>query len=81
MEMIHAEQTYCVPSRHISDNIHLILHIMDVCGSFGVDTGLICLDQEKAFDRFEHQHHLQVQPRIYCQGSGHVPWRWEYTGN
>uniref|UniRef100_A0A3Q3F5N5 Reverse transcriptase domain-containing protein n=2 Tax=Labrus bergylta TaxID=56723 RepID=A0A3Q3F5N5_9LABR len=54
--IIHTDQTYCVPGRLISDNITLIRHVLEVSGSLAVDTGLISLDQEKAFDRVEHQY-------------------------
>lgn len=57
MEVVHADPTYCVLGRRISDNIHLIQHVLDISGSLGVDTGLISSDQEKAFDQGE-QHHL-----------------------
>ena len=59
-EVIHVDQTYCVPGRSISDNITLIRHVLDVSGSFGADTGLISVDQEKAFDRVEHQYLWQA---------------------
>ena len=52
-EIIHVDQTYCVPGRLISDNITLIRHVLDVSSSFGLDTGLISIDQMKAFDRVE----------------------------
>ena len=55
-EVVHADQTYCVPGRLISDNITLIRHVLDVSGSLGLGTGLISIDQEKAFDRVEHKY-------------------------
>ncbi|KAI3374947.1 hypothetical protein L3Q82_021472, partial [Scortum barcoo] len=55
-EVVHVDQTYCVPSRLISDKINLIQHVLDVSGSLGIGTGLISIDQEKAFDRVEHQY-------------------------
>lgn len=48
-EVIHVDQTYCVPGRLISD-ITLIWHVLDVSGSLDIDTGLLSIDQEKAFD-------------------------------
>ena len=59
-KVIHIDQTYCVPGRLISDNITFIRHILDVSGSLGVDAGLISIDQEKAFDRVEHQYLWQT---------------------
>ncbi|KAK3556688.1 hypothetical protein QTP70_013631 [Hemibagrus guttatus] len=40
----------------IIDNVSLIRDILDVSSSLAVDLGLISLDQEKAFDRVEHQY-------------------------
>ena len=55
-EVIHVNQTYCVPGRLISDNITLIWHVLEVSSSLAIDTGLISIDQEKAFDRVEHKY-------------------------
>ena len=52
-QVIHWDQTYCVPGRSMVDNVHLIRDILDVSSSLDVDMGLISLDQEKAFDRVE----------------------------
>ncbi|KAK3565809.1 hypothetical protein QTP86_015570 [Hemibagrus guttatus] len=49
--LIHQDQTYCVPDRSIFDNVYLIRDILDVSRLLGLKTGLIFLDQEKAFDR------------------------------
>ena len=54
-EVVHVDQTYCVPGRLISDNITVIRHVLDISSSLGIETGLISIDQEKAFDRVEHQ--------------------------
>ncbi|XP_040928666.1 transposon TX1 uncharacterized 149 kDa protein [Betta splendens] len=53
-QIVHQDQTYCVPGRLITDNIILIRDILDLSGSSGIDLGLISLDQNKAFDRVEH---------------------------
>ena len=37
----------------------LIWDFLEVSGSLGIETGLISINQEKAFDRVEHQHTLQ----------------------
>ncbi len=55
-QVVHLDQTYCVPGRSILDNVHLIRDVLDVSGFLGVDLGLISIDQEKAFDRIEHQY-------------------------
>ncbi len=53
-KVIHYDQTYCVPNRSIFDNITLIRDVLEVSKLFGINIGLISLDQEKAFDRVEH---------------------------
>jgi hypothetical protein len=53
-QVIHWDQTYCVPGRSMVDNVHLIRDVLDVSCSLGFNTGLISLDKEKAFDRVEH---------------------------
>lgn len=42
--------------RSISDNIFLVWDIIEVSDILGIDLGLISIDQEKAFDRVEHQY-------------------------
>ncbi|KAK3567954.1 hypothetical protein QTP86_027414, partial [Hemibagrus guttatus] len=54
--VIQTDQTYCVPNRSIVDNVSLIQDILDISRSLAVNLGLISLDQEKAFDRVEHQY-------------------------
>ncbi|XP_037533260.1 nucleotide-binding oligomerization domain-containing protein 1 [Nematolebias whitei] len=53
-QVIHRDQTYCVPSRSMVDNIYLIRDVLEVSSSLGLNTALVSLDQEKAFDRVEH---------------------------
>ncbi len=55
-QVIHQDQTYCVPNRSIFDNVYLIRDILEVSRLLDIDTGLISLDQEKAFDRVEHSY-------------------------
>ena len=50
------DQTYCVPGRLITDNVHLIREILGVSGPLGIETCPISTDQEKAFDWVEHQY-------------------------
>lgn len=59
-EVIYFDQTYCGPGRLITDNITLIQHVWDASGSFGIDTGLVSFNQEKAFDWVEHQYLWQI---------------------
>ena len=53
--VIHPDQTYYVPGRLISDNATLIRDVVDLSISLAVETGVFSIDQEKAFDRVEHQ--------------------------
>ena len=62
-QLIHRSQTYCVPGRSMIDNVSLIRDILEVSGSLGLDTGLVSLDQEKAFDRVEHRYLWKVLQR------------------
>ena len=55
-QVIHPDQTYCIPGRFIFDNVSLIRDVSHVSHSLGLDVGLISLDQEKAFDRVEHSY-------------------------
>ncbi|XDV33218.1 hypothetical protein PO909_003724 [Leuciscus waleckii] len=59
-EVIHTDQTYCVPGRQIFDNISLVRDMFDISKLFDVDFGLVSLDQEKAFDRIEHSYLWEV---------------------
>ena len=58
--VIHPDQTYCVPGRLISDNVTLIRDVLDLSSSLAIETGFISIDQEKAFDRVEHQYLWQT---------------------
>ncbi|TWW73395.1 Transposon TX1 uncharacterized 149 kDa protein ORF 2 [Takifugu flavidus] len=63
-QVIYRDQTYCVPDRFIVDNVHLIRDVLEVSRSLDVDTGLISLDQEKAFDRVEHEFLWKAMERV-----------------
>ncbi|CAL9703634.1 unnamed protein product [Knipowitschia caucasica] len=58
--VIHVDQSYCEPRRLIGDNVTLVRDVVDVSGSLGINLGLISIDQEKAFDRVEHQYLRQT---------------------
>ncbi|KAK0155416.1 Transposon TX1 uncharacterized protein [Merluccius polli] len=62
--LIHRDQTYCVSGRSMVDNVHLIRNVLDVSNSLGCNTGLISLDQEKAFDRVEHNFLWRVMEKF-----------------
>ncbi|KAJ3614549.1 hypothetical protein NHX12_018121 [Muraenolepis orangiensis] len=63
-QVIHRDQTYCVPGRSMVDNIHLIRDVLEVSSSLDINTGLISLDQEKAFDRVEHSFLWKVMEKF-----------------
>ena len=55
-QVIHPDQTYCVPGRLIHNNISFIRDIFDLGKFFNLEFGLVSIDQEKAFDRVEHNY-------------------------
>ncbi|KAL2076997.1 hypothetical protein ACEWY4_027414 [Coilia grayii] len=55
-QVIHPDQTYCVPGRLIYNNISFIRDIFSLSKTFNLEFGLISIDQEKAFDRVEHSY-------------------------
>lgn len=55
-QVIHPDQSYCIPGRSIFDNISLVRDSLDVSKLFNLDCALISSDQEKAFDRVEHNY-------------------------
>jgi len=55
-QVIHPDQSYCIPARSIFDNISLVRDILEVSKLFNLDCALFSLDQEKAFDRVEHNY-------------------------
>jgi hypothetical protein len=59
-QVVHVDQSYCVPGRSIRDNIVLIRDYLDISNSLDLQLGFISLDQEKAFDRVEHQYLWKV---------------------
>lgn len=48
--VVHPDQTYRVPNRYMHDNVALIRDILDLSRVLGIKTGLISIDQEKAFE-------------------------------
>lgn len=54
--IIYSDQSYCVPGRSIFDNIHFIRDLIHTSKLFGFNFGLFSMDQEKAFDRVEHEY-------------------------
>ncbi len=54
--VIHMDQTFCVPKRTIFDNLFLMRDMITVAKMHNLDIGFLSLDQEKAFDRVDHQY-------------------------
>jgi hypothetical protein len=54
--IVHKNQTNCVPGRLIMDNLFLIRDMLDLLRVSNVNFGLVSLDQEKTFDRVEHEY-------------------------
>ena len=50
--IVHHDQTCSVPGRSIFSNLHLVLNMIDKTDETGI---LVTLDQEKAFDRVDHE--------------------------
>lgn len=55
-QVIHPDQSYCIPDRSIFDNISIVRDIFDVSRLLNLECALVSLDQEKAFDRVEHKY-------------------------
>lgn len=61
--IIHASQT-AVFGRNIGDNIHLVRDIIDLANKNDEEAALLFLDQEKAFDRVNHDFLYKVLNRF-----------------
>jgi len=57
--VVHADQSYCIPGRSISDNIFFFRDLID-CGLKEDGVGLLFLDIEKAFDSVDHTYMFHV---------------------
>lgn len=58
--LVHKDQSDCVPDRSIVENLFLIRDVLDICKLSDVNVGLLSLDQEKAFDRVDHQYFIKT---------------------
>lgn len=71
--IIGVDQSYCVPGRSILDNLFLMRDVFDVCKTYGLNTGIISVDQEKAFDRVDHNF-LFATLRAFGLGEHFLKW-------
>ena len=55
-DILHINQSYCVPGRHISDNIRFISDATCYANEEHLPLAIVSLDQEKAFDRIHHDY-------------------------
>ena len=55
--IVHQDQTCSVPGRSIFSNLQLVCDVLDMIDKTGI---LVTLDQEKAFDRVDHEFLMRV---------------------
>ena len=70
--IIHRSQT-AVDGRRIDHTVHLIRDMVDLINKDDVDGALIFLDQEKAFDRVEHDFLFKTM-RAFGIGDSFIDW-------
>ena len=70
--IIHETQT-AVYGRHINSTVHLVRDIIDLVNKNDDQAALILLDQEKAFDRVEHDF-LYKTMSAFGFGDGFISW-------
>jgi len=58
--LIKNDQTYCIPKRSIIDSLFLVRDIIEFNQKIKKDLGVLSLDQEKAFDRVDHEYLFKV---------------------
>ncbi|KAJ1125470.1 hypothetical protein NDU88_003902 [Pleurodeles waltl] len=54
-EVVHPDQTCGVPGRRVADSLALIRDTIQYITDQNIRAALVCLDQEKAFDRVSHE--------------------------
>ncbi|CAM2111714.1 unnamed protein product [Caretta caretta] len=57
-DVVHPDQTYTVPGQTIFDNLYLVWDLFELGHRDGLLFTLLSLDQEKAFDRVDHEYLL-----------------------
>lgn len=72
-DLIHPDQSYCIPDRTIYDNIFMVRDILDYSKLNDVNVGFLFLDQEKAFDRVDHGFLFETM-RAFGFGNVFISW-------
>ncbi|CAM2105330.1 unnamed protein product [Caretta caretta] len=57
-DVIHPDQTYTVPGRSIFDNLFIVRDLLELGHRDGLSFALLSLDQEKVFNRVDHEYLL-----------------------
>jgi len=63
LSIIHQDQTCSVPGRSICSNLHLVRDVLDMIDKTKETVILVTLDQEKAFDRVDHEFLMKAQAK------------------
>ena len=71
--IVNVDQTCSVPGRSIIDNCHLIRNIIDYAGQKEIESILVSLDLEKAFDKISHEYLFTVLD-VFGFGSDFIKW-------
>ena len=72
-DIVHPDQTCAVPGRSIIDSCNLIRDQLDFCNSRNCPGIVLSIDQEKAFDRVNHQYMLSTL-KAFGLGKKFVRW-------
>ena len=62
--IISNDQT-CIPGRNIASNLHTLNGIVKYASSKNIEAAILSLDQEKAFDRVDHQFLITTLKHLY----------------
>nr|XP_013770481.1 PREDICTED: uncharacterized protein LOC102205492 [Pundamilia nyererei] len=71
--LIGLDQSYCIPDQSVIDNLFLMRDVFDICEVYNAKVGIVSLDQEKAFDRVDHDF-LFSTLETFGVGRGFLTW-------